>query len=182
MKKWMSTILIVGLTAGVVSAAWWPFGSDKKEEEKPPAVEQPRGTRSEAKHGRSSGARQRQKPTEGEQRAKMEKMRAERMATHKLAEAARNETDPVKKEQLIGQLREKLTAGADKMQAEFRKRLKKAEAEVGKMQARLADAETNREQRVEESLQKLLAGEPLERPKGKRQGGAEFRKPGKASE
>ncbi len=98
------------------------------------------------------------------------KMKAQREEILKLGEAARNETDPVKKEALIGQLRAKLTESADKMQAEMKKRLDQAEKELPKLKERLADAEKNKTARIEEQLQKILAGEPLKGPEGKRPG------------
>ena len=96
------------------------------------------------------------------------KMKAQREEIMKLGEAARNETDPVKKEELIGQLRAKLTEAADKMQAEMQKRLDQAEKELPKLRERMADAEKNKTARIEEQLQKILAGEPLKGPEGKR--------------
>jgi hypothetical protein len=157
MKKWMLYTLIAVCTAGSASAAWWPFGS-KKQTEKPAAIERPRPDRPGMQHKRPEMSE--------EQRAKIEKGKAEREAIHKLAEAARNETDPAKKAELVDALRAKVTAGAEKMQAEFRQRLEKAEEGVEKMKKRLADAEKNKQQKVEEQVQRLLSGEAPKRPEG----------------
>lgn len=108
---------------------------------------------------------------------KMEKMKAQHEELMRLGEAARNETDPAKKEELVGQLRAKLTEIADKMQAEAKKRLEQAEKEMPKLRERLADAEKNKSARIEEQLQRILAGQPLEMP-GKRPelGGGKYKK------
>jgi len=162
MKKWIMSILVGVLMASSASAAWWSFGSDEKTEESP-AVERPQ-------RGRSGGSDRRPRLTE-EQRAKMKEHHA---AIQKLVEAARAEIDEAKKSELVEQLRTKLTEGAERMQAEFRKRLEQAEKKMEQMKERLADAEKNKEQKIEEHLQKLLSGEvPDEvsgRPKRGRQG------------
>lgn len=157
MKKWMRYTLIAVLTAGSASAAWWPFGSKEKMEE-PPVMEQPRPGHPGMKHKRPE--------MNEEQHAKSQKIKAEREAIHKLAEAARNESDPAKKTELVDALRAKVTVNAEKMQAEFRRRLEKAEQGVEKMKARLADAEKNKEQRIEEQVQRLLSGEAPKHPEG----------------
>lgn len=101
----------------------------------------------------------RRRPGAGLNREQRAKIKAHYEAVHKLVEAARNERDPVKKEKLVGQLRAKLTEGAERMQAEFRKRLEKAEKEVERMRERLERGEKNMPARVEEHLQKLLSSE-----------------------
>lgn len=95
------------------------------------------------------------------------KIKAQRDEIMKIGEAARNETDPAKKEELIGQLRVKLTEAADKIQAEMKKRLDQAEKELPKLRERMADAEKNKTARIEEQLQRILAGEPFKGPEGK---------------
>jgi len=177
MKKWMSYIMVIGLTAGSASAAWWPFGSDKKAETVPaapvveavpaPAPEMPRMQRPEGQ-----GERQRLQINPEQ----MEKMKAQHEELMKLGEAARKETDPAKKEVLVGQLRAKLTEIADKMQAEGKKRLEQAEKELPKLREKLAEAEKNKTARIEEQVQRILAGEPLKRPEGKRPEGTDLKK------
>jgi len=99
---------------------------------------------------------------------KMEKMKAQHEELMKIGEAARNEPDPVKKEILVGQLRAKLTEIADKMQIEAKKRLEQAEKELPKLRERMIDAEKNKSTRIEEQVQRILAGEPLTPFEGKR--------------
>ncbi|MBI9020121.1 MAG: hypothetical protein JEZ10_02550 [Verrucomicrobia bacterium] len=162
MKKWIVYVLIGFTTAGSASAAFWPFGSKEEPKELPPAEAMERPMR---EHQGSPGAQRKRSQMSEVQRAEM---KANRDAIHQLAEAARNETDPVEKEVLVDQLRVKLTEGAEKMQAEFRKRLEKAEGDVAKMRQRLDEGEQNMEQRVEEHLQALLSGEKPLRREGKR--------------
>ncbi len=99
----------------------------------------------------------------------MEKIKAQHETLMKIGEAARNETDPTKKEVLVTQLREKLTEVADKMQAERKKRIEQADQEMPKLKERIADDEKNKATRVEEQVKRILAGEPLKAPEGKRQ-------------
>lgn len=176
MKPWMNYVMIIGLTAGTASAAWWPFGGDKKEEPAPavePAKEQQRPQltpeqieKLKARREADGQGRPRMSPEQ------MEKMKATHEELKKIGEAARNETDPAKKEVLIGQLRAKLTEIADNMQAEGRKRLEQAEKELPKLKEKLAEAEKNKSARIEEQLQRILAGEPMRGPEGKRPEGA----------
>ncbi len=97
-------------------------------------------------------------------------MREQRQAIMKLGEAARNETDPVKKEALVAGLRVKLNEVADTMHEAHQKRLEKAAKDLEKLKERIADADKNRDQMIEEQVQKVLAGEPLRKPKS---GGSE---------
>jgi uncharacterized protein YdeI (YjbR/CyaY-like superfamily) len=158
MKKSIIYLLLAVFAAGVSvaedKAPWWKFGLGGAEEEEvlEPQAEAPRG------EGRRSDMRQqRRRPQMNpEQRAKVKAYYEE---IHKLAEAARAEADPVKKEQLVDQLRAKLTEGAERMQAEFHKRLEQAEKDVVKMRERLEKSEANMSARVEEHLQKILSGE-----------------------
>jgi hypothetical protein len=177
MKKWMNYIMVIGLTAGSASAAWWPFGSDKKDEVVPavPVVEAvPAPAHGMPRIQRPEGQGERQRPQITPEQ--MEKMKAQHEELMKLGEAARKETDPAKKEILVGQLRVKLTEVADKMQAEGKKRLEQAEKELPRLREKLAEAEKNKAARIEEQVQRILAGEPLKKPEGKRPEGAELKK------
>lgn len=98
----------------------------------------------------------------------IEKMKAQHEALMKMGEAARNETDPANKEILIGQLRAKLTEMADKMQADAKKRLDQVEKELPKLKGRIADYENNKAARIEDQVQRILAGQPLAQHEGKR--------------
>jgi hypothetical protein len=203
MKKWMVCGLISAITAGMAVAEdtnpWWkkPFvkNSDEATQVIPPAPETPPpGVPKQARPGtgegqrkltpdqiekmkamrEGAGARQPGQQPGPEQQAKMEKFKAQHEELMKMGEAARNETDPVKKEALVAQLRTKLTEIADKMHAEAKKRFEQAEKELPKLKARMDDAEKNKAARIEQQLQRILAGEPLERPemmKHREQGG-----------
>lgn len=186
MKKSRICLLSAVFAAGVALAddgsPWWKFGFGDEDADAPqeqmqkPQPPQQGGPRFEGRRPDMHGMRRSQGAglTE-EQRAKA---KAYYEAVHKLAEAARNETDPVKKEALVEQLRVKLTEGAERMQQEFRKRLEKAEKEVARMRERLNEGEKNMSERVEEHLRKILSGERPERP---RRGGPDhpFERPAK---
>jgi len=180
MKKWMNYVVIMGLTAGTASAAWWPFGSDEKEEAAPavaPAsepVKEHQRTQMTPEQMEKMKAR-REAGGQGHPRMspeQMEKMKAMHEELKKIGEAARNETDPAKKEVLVGQLRAKLSEVADKMQAEGQKRMEKAETELTKLKEKLAEAEQKKSARIEQQVQRILAGEPMRGPDGKRPEGA----------
>lgn len=173
MKKWIVYVLMSSFAAGFAVAEdnspWWKLGKGNKDSVETPAPEQPKPAR--PMEGRSDMKKQQQRRGQmtQEQRGKM---KAHFQAVQTLADQARNEVDPVKKEELIAQLRAKLTDGAEKMQNEFRKRLEVAEVEVKKMKKRLAEQEKGLEKRVEEQLQRLLSGEkPSRGGHGKHLGG-----------
>lgn len=169
MKKWINCIVIAGLTAGTASAAWWPFGSDKKDQAPaaPAPVASPETPRLQRPEG-MAGERQRIQLTPEQK----EKMKAQHEAMMKLGEAARNETDPVKKEALIAQIRAQVTEMVEKGQAEARKRLEQAEKELPRLKAKMAEAEKNKAARIEEHVQRILAGGAAKGPEGKRPDGA----------
>jgi hypothetical protein len=178
-KKWMEYLLIAGLTAGSASAAIWPFGSkDKTADEPQQEMQRPR---------RPQGGGDRQRPQmTPEQAKKMQQMRLFHHEVMKLGEAARNEADPVKKEELVGQLRTKLNVAADKMQAMHEKRLEQAGEEIDRLRERAEEMKKNRDQRIEEQIQKILAGEPPMGPpdgeRGKRPDRVKDRKGGRPSQ
>jgi len=149
MKKWIAAILMVIFAAGI-SVADETAAADGPKSEK-------RERRQERRRPRLSE----------EQRAAM---KAHYEKVQNLSEAARAEADPAKKAELVEQLRAVLTEGAQRMQAQFRKRIEKAEQDLMKMKERLAEGETQMEQRVEEHLQRLLSGEKPERRGGSKQG------------
>lgn len=187
MKKWMAYMLIGVCAAGAAVAEnnipWWkkPFVKSADEETQviPPAPaapvlvapepEMPRAPRREG----AAGERLMQINPQA-----VEKMKAQHEALMKLGEAARNEIDPVKKEVLVNELRAKLTEIADRTLAAQRKRLERAESELPKLRERLANAEKNKEARIEEQLQKILSGEPLKGAEGKRPGDGKQHKKG----
>jgi uncharacterized protein YPO0396 len=187
MKKWMTMVLVGVFTAGMAvaetnSVPWYkkPFGksSDEKTQVIPPAPAAPVATPAAAapRMQAREGMIERRGQANPEQ---MEKMKAQRDALMKLGEAARNETDPAKKEALVAQLRAKVTEMNEKMLAELKKRVEQADQEMPKLKERLADAEENKATRIEEQVQRILKGEPIKRPEGKRPEGASLKKEGK---
>jgi hypothetical protein len=147
MKKIISVLLGVGMLAGTASAEWWVFRKDRKGKE--PSVEQNLCPKCAAKEQAVKQKTDEQKRVRKEQREEL----------RRLADTARAETDPVKREMLVGELRAKLVEGQVRVQESFRKRLKKAEAGVGKLKSRLEAAESNQDKRIEKKLAQLLSGE-----------------------
>ena len=93
-----------------------------------------------------------------------DQMRAEHRAIRDLGQAARAETDEAKKAELVAQLRAKLGEVADRMQAHQEERLAQAEERLADLKARIADGQANRDSRIEEQIQRILAGERPPRP------------------
>jgi hypothetical protein len=91
-------------------------------------------------------------------------MRAEHQAIRDLAGAARVETDEAQKAQLVDQLRAKLGAVADRMQAHQKERLVQAEERLTSLKDRIANTDANRDTLIEEQIQRLLSGERPRRP------------------
>ena len=186
MKKWMTMILIGVITAGLAVAEeakvpWYKkmFGKSADEQTQviPPPPAAPAPAPEMMRMQRHEGMDGKQRPQLSPEQ--VEKMKAQHEALMKLGDMARSETDPVKKEALIGELRAKLTERADKMQAEMKKRLEQADKEMPKLKERLAEAEKNKTARIEEQIQQILAGEPPKRSEGKRPEGAPLKKEGK---
>jgi len=113
--------------------------------------------RRDGKPGRVERRDEHRRPRLSEKQRETIKARREKIKN--LAEAARAETDPAKKAELTETLRSELTEAAKKVQARFRERIEKVEKDLETMKARLEKAETQMDQRVEEKLQKILAGE-----------------------
>lgn len=194
MKKWMMMVLIGSITTGIATAEeakapWYKrlFGmsADEQTQVVPPApVQVPVATPAPVPvpvatpaHGAPRMQRPDGKPQVTPEQ--MEKMKAQREALMKLGEAARTETDPAKKEILVGQLRAKVTEMNEKTLAELKKRVEQADQEMPKLKERLANAEKNKAARIEEQVQKILKGEPITKPEGKRPEGASPKKEGK---
>ncbi len=163
MKKWMVYVLMVVFAVGFAvakdKAPWWKlgFGGDDKEQI----------TTNEAPQPPPSGRPDRENDRHRQKTSyeKQMEMKAQDEAIRSLVEAARSEIDPVKKAELTEQLRVKLTDRAEKIMKarSLHKRLEKAEVDVETMRERLKHREEEMSRRVEEQLQKLLSGEPLER-------------------
>jgi hypothetical protein len=171
MKKKIVYACILSLVAGIAAAeeakgAWWKRGADAEGEQ---VAQQTPGTQGQQRPSRGgdrdrAGMMQRRRHQVSEEQR--EKIRAQFEEIRTLGEAARNEADPVKKKELVGQLRIKLTEGQQRMQAEFRKRIEKAEADLVKQRQRLDENEKNLPNRVEEQLQRILSGEGPQRGMG----------------
>lgn len=104
-----------------------------------------------------------------------EQMRAEHRAIRELGRAAREETDPAKKEELVAQLRSKILEVGDRMQKHREERLSAAEGQLTRLQEQVRTAKRNRERRADEQVQRILSGErptpsgaSREHPKAKR--------------
>ncbi len=185
MKKWMMIVLLGTLTAGLAVAEetkvpWYKkmFGksADDQTQVIPPAPAAPAPALEMQRMHRPEGPGGKHLPQVTPEQK--EKIKAQHEALMKLGDMARNETDPVKKEALVAELRTKLTEIADKIQAEAKKRLEKAEQDLPKLRERLAEAEKNKTARIEEHVQRILSGEPLRGADGKGSEGAP-RKEGK---
>lgn len=190
MKKWMAVILIGSVTAGIATAEtnsvpWWkkPFVKNTDEQtqvipsapEAAPQVSAPAPEKPHMQHRKGLSGEGRPQLT-SEQK---EKMKAMHEVLKKLGEAARNETDPVKKEALVSELRTKLTEVADRIQAEQKRRLAQAGKEMKNLEKRIADYDANKSARIEKQIQRILAGEPFKGPEGRhpeQPGGAKYKK------
>ncbi|MFA5688246.1 MAG: hypothetical protein WC959_03755 [Kiritimatiellales bacterium] len=95
----------------------------------------------------------------------MEKMRQQYQEIMKLGEAVRKETDAIKREELINQLRVHLTEISNRMNEMHHKRLEAAERDLERLKKSAAEMYKMKTQRVEEQLQRILSGEPM-RPEG----------------
>ena len=94
----------------------------------------------------------------------MEAMKANHKAIRELGEAARAETDPTKKEELVAQLRTKLGEVGDLMQKKWEERLAQAEERLAGLKAKIEESKTNRDALIEEQVQRILSGERPQRP------------------
>ncbi|MCC7300053.1 MAG: hypothetical protein IT583_03120 [Verrucomicrobia bacterium] len=190
MKKWMIVMLVGACTAGLAAAEtnnvpWYKKLFTKSADESAPATAAPVVAVPEATKVQNAAEQSPKLAPEQMEKMKahkaqmpqikpeqMEKLKAHHAAMMKLGEAARNETDPVKKEALVAELRAKVTEGMDKMLAEYKKRVEQAEADLPKLKERLADAEKNKAARIEDQVKRILSGEmPMNRPEGKQPGG-----------
>ena len=149
MNKQMLMMIAAALAAGVACAqdgagpGWNPDGG--------PAAERSKARRGEEGRGAMMSP---------EMRAQM---KAEHEAIRDLAGAIRLETDEAKKTELVAQLRAKLGAVADRMQAAQEERLAQAEARLAGLKEKIAYAKENREKLLDEQVQRVLAGERPQR-------------------
>ncbi|HRX07284.1 MAG TPA: hypothetical protein P5306_09400 [Kiritimatiellia bacterium] len=155
MNKTLTLIAIAALAAGTASAQHGgpPPGCDGTG---PMAGKAMRGP-----EDRGPGREMRGGPVSDEMRAEM---RAEHQAIRDLVGAARVETDETRKAELVEQIRAKLGAVADRMQAHQEERLAQAEERFTALKERIEDARERRDEIIEDQIQRLLAGERPERP------------------
>lgn len=175
MKKWIGYMVLGLMIAGTF------FGQESVAE-----------TTGSAADGQSAKQRKPKNPNQHKTHQKSHKLSPEqqenRQAIIKLGDAARVETDPVKKEELVGQLRVKLNDMFNNMHAMHQKRLEKATKELEQLKQRMTEAEQNREQRIDEQVQRILSGESFRKPEGpggkgaRPEGGASKKRQGAASE
>lgn len=195
MRKWIVCVLIGACAAGMAAAEetgvpWYKKLFGKTADEKPaeipaalavpaaPAVMETPGPvrqRQNMQEREPAGERVRQHATPEQ----MERARAQQAEVMKLGAAARAETDPAKKEILVGQLRVKLNEIADRTQQMHQKRLEEAGRDLSTLKERAAESRKNREQRIEEQVQRILAGQPPGQLGAKRPEPPGERKPGK---
>ena len=89
----------------------------------------------------------------------LRKMRAIHEEIRDLAGAARVETDPAKKTEIVARLRAKLGDVADFMQAKQEQRLAQAEERLGDLKERIEYAKAHRDEMLDNQVQRILAGE-----------------------
>ncbi len=94
----------------------------------------------------------------------MEAMKANHKAIRELGQAARAETDPAKKEELVAQLRTKLGEVGDLMQKKWEERLSQAEERISDLKEKVEYSKANRDALIEEHVQRILSGERPQRP------------------
>lgn len=94
----------------------------------------------------------------------MQQMRAEHQAIRELGEAARAETNETQKAELVAQLRVKLGEVADRMQKQQEERLAQAEERLAGLKDRIGYSKANRDQLLDEQVQRILSGEKPRRP------------------
>ena len=94
----------------------------------------------------------------------MSLMKANHKAIRELGEAARAETDPAKKEELVAQLRTKLGEVGDLMQKKWEERLAQAEERIASLKEKVEYSKANRDALIEEHVQRILSGEKPQRP------------------
>ena len=94
----------------------------------------------------------------------MEQMKADHKAIKELGEAARAESDPAKKTELVAQLRAKLADVGARVLANQEKRLVQAEERLADLKEKIEYTKANRETLLDEQVQRVLAGERPMRP------------------
>jgi hypothetical protein len=186
MKKWMVYLVISAFAAGMAAAdetqvPWYRKlfgkGADEQPAEIPalPGTPAPERQKQPMQRREAAGERMRNQASPEQ----MEQARARGQEMMKLGEAARNETDPAKKEALIDQLRAQLNEAADRMQQMHEKRLEEAGRDLSHLKERAAEARKNRDARIEEQIQRILAGEQPGPGIGRRPEGPGEKRPGK---
>lgn len=157
MNKTLMLIAVAALAAGSASAQRGGNAPDCDRTGPGPMA----GKAMRGPDNRGPGRDARGGPVSDEMRAEM---RAEHQAIRDLVGAARVETDETRKAVLVEQIRAKLGAVADRVQAHQEARLAQAEAQFNALKARIEDARERRDEIIEDQIQRLLAGERPGRP------------------
>ena len=158
MNKTLTLIAIAALAAGTASAQRGGGNPADCDGTGPGPMA---GKAMRGPENRGPGRDARGGPVSDEMRAEM---RAEHQAIRDLVGAARVETDETRKAELVEQIRAKLGAVADRMQAHQEERLAQAEERFTALKERIEDARERRDEIIEDQIQRLLAGERPERP------------------
>lgn len=145
MKKLFITLMIAAIAAGAAYA-------DKEKGKQD-------GNRKQDRAWGEMGNRGQMGRPDGPNRESMELMHAHFVIIRDLGERARAETDEAQKAELVAELRKELNITADLMEANQAKRLAKATARLEKLESRLEEAKANRDQMIEDRLQRILSGE-----------------------
>jgi hypothetical protein len=173
MKRYMLALMIAAVAAGTAFAE---EGNDEQEGHGGKAWSHGNGDpqgweRGDRDRGNGGGQDRRgQMDKRGERPggpmdpAVMEQMKANHKAIRELGEAARAETDPAKKDEIVAQLRTKLGEVADLMQTNQEKRLAQAEEHLAALKAKIEDSKANRDTLIDEQVKRVLAGERPMRP------------------
>lgn len=173
MNKTAGCILAGTLVAALTAdAQWWRGGRKDQHEQKEEDCGLEYRTTREVRGPHGDIRTRIQIPEE-----QIERMREERDAIRSMAEAYRDETDPAKQEEIKKKLREHLADIADRMEQAHQRRLDTVREEVNRLEKRAEQARAQREQRIEDQLERILSGEPLV-PFGDRDGPARRPRPG----
>ena len=157
MKTTMMALIVAAVAAGT---AWG--------EESNGCGEQPKGCPWANKQGEKSawspGEERGHHPGGPMDHEMMGLMKANHKAIRELGEAARAETDPAKKEEIVAQLRTKLGEVNDLMQKKWEERLAQAEERISDLREKVEYSKANRDELIEEHVQRILSGEKPQRP------------------
>ncbi len=195
MKAYLMALMIAAVAAGTAFAEEGEDGGQHckgKSWGNDPGGKQAWGQRDEREgQDRNCGERQEwgqdkrgERPGGPMDPAMMEQMKADHKAIRELGDAARAVTNEAAKAEIVAQLRAKIGEVADRMQAHQEQRLAQAEEHLAALKAKIEESKANRDQLIDEQVQRVLSGERPPRPerfgdfphaKGGRGGEGEYR-------